>query len=154
MQQHLGQNVAVILIADGMAGELGIALLVDFERWNPDHLARLDPGVRLGAAAIDADLARAQQLLQMTETQPREMGLEPAVEPHAGLVGPNRDLFYACHMPVRLVAVHFRMHKWRSTSGLSIGNIRKPDFAFGPMLHLVGAIAPSAGICEPTCSRS
>jgi hypothetical protein len=36
----------------------------------------------------------------MSETQPRIVSLEPAVEPHAGLAGLNRYLFYACHEPV------------------------------------------------------
>ena len=53
--------------------------------------------VGLGAAAVDADLAGAQQLLKLPEAEARKMRLEPAVEPHARLVGFNLDLFYACH---------------------------------------------------------
>ena len=63
---------------------------VDIERRHADHLAGLDAGVGLGAAAIDAHLAGAQQLLQMAEAQARKMRLEPAVEPHARLAGFHR----------------------------------------------------------------
>ena len=60
-------------------------------------LAGLYAGVGLGAAAIDADLAGAQQLLQMTEAEARIMRLEPAVEPHARFAVLDLDLFDACH---------------------------------------------------------
>ena len=60
-------------------------------------LAGLDAGVRLDAAAIDAHLAGAQQLLQMAEAQPRKMRLEPAIEPHARFAVLDLDLLYACH---------------------------------------------------------
>jgi hypothetical protein len=63
-------------------------------------MAGLDARIGLGAAAIDPNLPGAQQFLQMSETQPRIVSLEPAVEPHAGLAGLNRYLFYACHEPV------------------------------------------------------
>ena len=46
-----------------------LALLVDAERRHADHLAGLDAGIGLSAAAIDADLAGAQQLLQMPEAR-------------------------------------------------------------------------------------
>ena len=61
---------------------------IDAERWNPHHLARIDAVIGLGAAAIDAHLTRSQQLLQMPERQARIVFLEPAIEAHAGLVGP------------------------------------------------------------------
>ena len=97
VDQHLGQNVAVVLVADGVAGERPVALLVHVERRDADHLARLDARVGLHPAAIDTDLAGAQQLLQMAEAKTRKMRLEPAVEPHARLAGLHLDLFYACH---------------------------------------------------------
>ena len=98
MDQHLGQHVGVALVADRVTGQRALALLVDLERRNAHHLARLDAGVGLDPAAIDADLAGAQQLLQMAEAKAREMGLEPAIEPHARLAGLHRDLFNACHI--------------------------------------------------------
>ena len=74
------------------------ALAVDGKRRHAHHLAGLDARVGLGAAAIDPDLAGAQQLLQLAEAEARIMRLEPAVEPHARLAGFNRYLFDACHV--------------------------------------------------------
>ena len=73
------------------------ALAVDVERGDADQLAGLDPGVGLDPPAIDANLARSQKLLQMTEAEAGEMRLEPAVEPHARLAVQHLDLFNACH---------------------------------------------------------
>jgi hypothetical protein len=100
VQQHARQHIAIVLIADRISGHLVACLAIDLERRNADDMARLDPRVGLGAAAIDPDLPRPQQLLQMAETKSRIVSLEPAVEPHAGLAGLNRYLFYACHEPV------------------------------------------------------
>src|SRR5688572_32122958 len=51
-----------------------------------DGLAGLDAILALGALAVDADLAGAQKLLQGAVAEFREVALEPAVEPQAGLV--------------------------------------------------------------------
>ena len=98
VDQHLRQHVGIALLAHGARGHRALALLVDAERRHAHHLAGLDARVGLGAAAIDADLAGAQQLLQMAEAQAREMRLEPAIEPHARLAGFHRYLFDACHL--------------------------------------------------------
>ena len=97
VEQHLRQHFGVALPAHGARRERTRGLAVDAERRHADHLAGLDAGVGLGAAAIDADLAGAQQLLQMAEAQPRKMRLEPAIEPHARLAGFHRYLFDTCH---------------------------------------------------------
>ena len=102
VDQHFRQDVGIALIADRVTGQRALALLVDLERRNADHLAGLDAGVGLDPAAVDADLAGAQQLLQMAKSKAREVGLEPAIEPHARLAGLHRDLFNACHIFCRL----------------------------------------------------
>ena len=79
---------------DGSAAtdRAGLGLLwVDAERWNADRLAGLDARVGFGARAIDANLAGAQQLLQVPIGDVGKVGAEPAVEPHAGLGACNRD---------------------------------------------------------------
>ena len=96
--QHLRKHLGVALPAHGARRDRTLALLVDAERRHADHLAGLDARVRFGAAAIDAHLAGAQQLLQMPEAQPREMRLEPAIEPHARFARFNRYLFDTCHI--------------------------------------------------------
>ena len=74
VEQHLRQHVGVALVADGAVPvSWPVALLVDVERRDADHLAGLDARIGLDAAAIDADLAGAQQLLQMAEAQARKM---------------------------------------------------------------------------------
>ena len=50
-----------------------------------------------GAAAVDPDLAGAQQLLEPAMAEAGEMALEPAVEPDLGLVLVDRDGLYAAH---------------------------------------------------------
>ena len=104
VDQHLRQDVGVALPAHGPRRDRTLALLVDAERRHADHLAGLDARVRLGAAAVDAHLAGAQQFLQMAEAQPREMRLEPAVEPHARFARFNRYLFDTCHLGFQFVA--------------------------------------------------
>ena len=66
MDQHLGQNVGVALVADRMTGERALALLVHFERWDADHLARFDAGIGLHPAAIDTDLPDFLDILAVT----------------------------------------------------------------------------------------
>ena len=73
VEQHLRQHVGVVLAAHGARAVSGpVALAVDVERRDADDLAGLDARVGLGAAAIDAHLAGAQQLLQMAEAEARE----------------------------------------------------------------------------------
>ncbi len=97
VQQHLLQHVGIALVADRVAGELGVALLVDLERRDANRLARLDARIGFHSATIDANLAGAQELLQMAKAKAREMNLEPAVEPHARFAGLHHYLFDACH---------------------------------------------------------
>ena len=59
--------------------------------------AGLDAVAGLGAAAIDAHLARADQFLQMSEGETRIMMLEPAIEAHIRLVLADGDVRNACH---------------------------------------------------------
>ena len=97
VEQHLAQHIAVVLAAHGLRRELAFALAVDAERGDAHDLSRFDAGVCLGATAVDAHLAGAQQLLQLHEAEAGIMRLEPAVEPHARLARFDRDLLYACH---------------------------------------------------------
>ena len=65
VEQHLRQHFGIALPAHGARGHRALALLVDAKRRHADHLAGLDARIGFGAAAVDADLAGAQQLLQM-----------------------------------------------------------------------------------------
>ena len=65
---------------------------------NTNHLPGLNPGLGLHATAIDTNLARAQQLLQLPEGKPWIMYLEPAIEAHACFAVVYFDLFYASHI--------------------------------------------------------
>ena len=56
------------------------------ERRHADRLKRPEALARLGATAIDADLACAQHSLQLSMCHVRIPALEPAIETHAGLV--------------------------------------------------------------------
>jgi hypothetical protein len=98
VQHHLPEDGAIVLAADALCRKRLVALPVDAERRNAHDLPRLKPGVGLGASAIDADLPRAQQLLQVPEAEPRKMCLEPAIEPHARLAAIHLDLLDACHL--------------------------------------------------------
>ena len=57
-------------------------------------LAGLEPRIGVHTPGVDANLAGAQQLLQMTVGDIREVDAEPAVEAHAGLVARHLDGFY------------------------------------------------------------
>jgi len=63
-----------------------------------NHLSRLNPGFGFDATAIDTNLARAQQLLQLPEGKPWIMYLEPAIEAHARFAVIYFNLFYASHI--------------------------------------------------------
>src|SRR3546814_11358059 len=52
---------------------------------------------RLGAPAVDADLARAQQLLQAAMPEFGEVQAKPAVEPHVRLAGRHFSNLDAAH---------------------------------------------------------
>ena len=98
MQQHARQEFVIGGMAQVAAGDrAGLRLGVDIHRRDADDLAWLDAGVGFDAAAIDANLAGAQQLLQGAEAKAGIMNLEPAIEPHAGLVGFHLLVFNARH---------------------------------------------------------
>ena len=68
-------------------GARGLVALAGLGQRRHAHLlAGGQPGVGLGAGAVDADLAGAQQLLDLALAQVRKAPLEPAVDPHAVLV--------------------------------------------------------------------
>ena len=98
VQQHARQQLVVGGMAQVTAGDrAGLRLGVDIHRRDADDLARLDARVGFDAAAVDADLAGAQQFLQRAEAEAGIMDLEPAIEPHAGLVGFHLLVFNARH---------------------------------------------------------
>src|SRR5262245_55756319 len=57
----------------------------DRQRRNANALTRNKPGACLGAAAVDPDLAGAEQLLESAMRQVSEVAAEPTVEAHAVL---------------------------------------------------------------------
>ena len=61
------------------------------KRRHADDLARRTRSRGLGALAVEADLAGAQQLLQPAMAEAGEMPLEPAVEADLGIIGRDRD---------------------------------------------------------------
>jgi hypothetical protein len=76
-------------------------LLLSRERRDADGLAGLEAGIRLRAAAVDAYLAGAEQLLKPAEGQFRVMLAEPAVEAHTGFVffdGVRFNLILHCYV--------------------------------------------------------
>ncbi len=85
------------------------------ERRHAHSLARLDPRAGLDAAAIDPHLSRPQKLLQMAERKVRIVGLEPAVEAHAGLVPVDQ---------YGLVAMHGAWERWECCTPIASGGGR------------------------------
>ena len=63
------------------------------ERRNPHALPGLEPRLRLGAGAIDAHLARAQDFLKLAEAERRIACLQETVEPEPVLAVLHRDDF-------------------------------------------------------------
>src|SRR3546814_6979875 len=60
---------------------------VSTKRRDPNLLARLEAAARLRPLAVDANLAGAEQLFQMTVAEHRKVPLEPAIETQITLVG-------------------------------------------------------------------
>jgi hypothetical protein len=83
-----------------VAGDRAGLLRIDVHGGYADHLTRLDAGIRLDATTIDTHLTGAQKFLQRTEAETRIVDLEPAVEPHARLIGFHGDMFDACHQGI------------------------------------------------------
>ncbi len=100
MQQHARQKLGIAGMLEFLARRRARALLalgVDIHRRDSHLLAGLYTRVGLHPAAIDADLAGTEQLLQRAEAEPRIMDLEPPVEPHTGLVLAHVPMFNASH---------------------------------------------------------
>ena len=64
---------------------------IELERRNADALAFLQPVLAVGALAVDAQLAFANDALDVGERKPRKARLEEAVDAHVVLVGGNDD---------------------------------------------------------------
>lgn len=80
--QHHGAGERRILARQGCLG----ADLAGFGHRRDAHdLTRLQALIALGACAVDADLAGAQEFLHPPVGDVREMRLEPAVQTHVGL---------------------------------------------------------------------
>ena len=79
------------------------ARLLRSERRHPHRRARRKPRVRLGPTAIDPDLARARQLVDLRLAQLRPAPAKPAVEAHAVLGGRDGDQLHImlAHAPTK-----------------------------------------------------
>ncbi len=96
------QHVAIVPVAHCCrAQRLRLALVAGLQRRYAHRLAGGDTRRGLHPPAVDADLARPHQFLQMRKAEARIMQLEPAVEPHAGLVGVNLYRLHAAHISAR-----------------------------------------------------
>ena len=69
---------------------------IEPQRRNAHRLPGLQPVLRLGALAVDAHLAFADDALDVREAQARKPRLEKAIDPHAVLVGRDGDVLDAC----------------------------------------------------------
>ena len=108
MPERLVEHQQIVVLVQGDGGEevaVGLRQCV-LRRWrrrrvgqrrHANGLAFGEPRARLGPAAVDPHLARAQQLLEPAMRQAGIMGLEPAVEPHAVFAGANFLRLYPCH---------------------------------------------------------
>ena len=97
VEQHLRQLFSISAGQSSGCIPGGALLFVSSKRWDTDFLTGLNTCVRFCPATIHPDLARAQQFLEFAETKPREMGLEPAIQAHAGFVTVYGSLFNTGH---------------------------------------------------------
>jgi hypothetical protein len=61
-------------------------------RGHADHLAGAEPVGRIGALAIDPDLPGAGPAADRGKADLRQVALEPAVQPHAIVIGADGEL--------------------------------------------------------------
>src|SRR5262249_187014 len=64
---------------------------VELEWRNPDGLARYQPILAVDALAVDAQLAFADDALDVREREAGKARFEKPIDPHAGFVGGDRD---------------------------------------------------------------
>ena len=88
VDQHGAQHFRVLAVAHRVRGQRGAGKLrlAGKQRRHAHRLPDGKPRIGLRPPAVDAHLPGAQQLLQLAETEPRIVQLEPSVEPHARLV--------------------------------------------------------------------
>src|SRR6478609_6498844 len=84
------------------------------QRRHTNGLTRGEPCARLGAAAVDPNLAGAQQFLEPAVRQVGVVAPEPAVEPHAVLTGLDRP-----HLDWRSLR-HGPSGKWKCASAIGL----------------------------------
>ena len=77
---------ARVLSSASLAGRRAALALIELQRRNADRLPGLQPVLGLRALAVHAQLAFADDALDVGERQPGKARLEEAVDPHAGLV--------------------------------------------------------------------
>ena len=105
------QNVGVLVERDrfqelaglfvGFAPRRARLRLIEPQRRNAHGLPRLQPVLRLGALAVDAHLAFADDALDVGKTQAGKTRFEEAVDPHAGFVRRNGDVLHICRQRQR-----------------------------------------------------
>ena len=87
------QEFAVVLVLGGAARDR--PRLVELQGRNAHFLARDEPVVRLRALAVDAQLALADDALDMREGELRKAGDEETVDAHVGLVRLDHEGLHA-----------------------------------------------------------
>ena len=75
---------------------------VELQRRNPDALPLLQPVLAVGALAVDAQLAFADDALDMGKRQAGKPRFQKAVDPHVGFICRNDDGLHFCGQRRRL----------------------------------------------------
>jgi len=86
MEDEIANELLVRRLRDGLARNRLRRRRPDLRR-DANRLTGLEPVARVGALAVETDLAGAEQPFERTMGELGEMTLEPAVEAQSGLVG-------------------------------------------------------------------
>ena len=125
-----------ILVEDQRTQELGVPIdlggatrplgrLVELERRHPHARTRLQPVVRLGALAIDPQLALAHDALHAGKGKLRKARSQKAVDAHPGLVGVHgQRLHAACQRRRGRSPLFAARRAGRSLRGRRLGRVR------------------------------
>jgi len=89
MEDEIANELLVRRLRDGLARNRLRRRRPDLRR-DANRLTGLEPVARVGALAVETDLAGAEQPFERTMGELGEMTLEPAVEAQSGLVGSTR----------------------------------------------------------------
>src|SRR5262245_21070293 len=92
MQRDRAQEVACLGV--GLTVGSTRPFLTELERWNAHGLSGRKPVLRLGALAVHAQLAFANDALDVRKRKSRKACFEKAIDAHAGFVSRHRDSLY------------------------------------------------------------